>query len=108
MQHRREWIVECGRDGSEDECRDHRRRHKLPCGNAGGARNDEFMAARQCQITGHRANQNRERHDAFGELGDAVHGDFREQPGRGVGPVCATPHQLDVIDHGGEGDDADE
>ena len=44
MQHRRERIVECGRNRSEDECGDHCRRYELPCGHTGGARNDEFVA----------------------------------------------------------------
>ena len=108
VHHRGQRIVDRGGDGAEQKRRDHRGCDELPGGNAGRARNDQFEPARQRQIAGHRADQHRERHDALGKLRHAEHGNFRQHQRGGFRPVRAAAQQLDIVDHRGERDHAEE
>ena len=108
VQHGSERVVKRGGDGAEQERRNERWRHKLPGGNACGARYDQLQAARQPQIARHRSHQHRERHDALGELGDAERGNLGEDQGRSLRPVGAAAQQFDVVDHRRERDHAEE
>ena len=99
MQDRGDGVVERGRHRPEHECRNHRRRHELPRGDAGSARNDQLEAPREREVARHRAHQHGERHDALGELRDAEKRDLGEEPRGRVGPVGAAAHELDIVDH---------
>ena len=76
MQDGRERIVDGGRKHPEQECDDDGGCNELPRGDAGSARHDEFEPSGQRQITRHRADQHRERHDVLGQLRNAKDRDF--------------------------------
>ena len=108
MHHRGERIVNRGRDDAEQERSDHRRRDELPGGHAGRSRDDQFEPARQREIARHRADQHGKRHNALGELGDAKQGNFRKNERGCFRPIRAAAQQLDIVDHAGERDHAEE
>jgi len=105
---RGERIVNRSGHHPEQKSGDQRGRDELPSGHAGGARDHKLKPPRQRQIARHRAHQHGKRHDAFGELGHAKQRNFRKDEGRGLGPIRAATQELDIIDHAGERDHAEE
>src|SRR5579883_179401 len=103
-----ERVVDEGREHAEDERDEDRRRDELPGRDAGRARDHELEPARQVEIAGHAGDQDRERHDALGDLRHAKERRLGDDQRRNVGQVGGLAHQLDVLDERDQREDPEE
>ena len=101
-------IIDRGQCDTDQGGDDDGGRDELPGRNAGGARDRELQAPRQIQVAEHRADEDGERHHAFGDEGHPKNRDLRDDESRDVLDVRGAPQQLKKVDHRGQHQGASE